>query len=227
VSTNTPEQRLPGAAYDRRVSNYAKRERRELADLLLAVGPDAPTLCAGWTARDLAAHLVIRERRPDAMAAGLIPPLAGHGEHVRLAKAARPYPEVVQEVRTPPWWSPLSNPLTDELANALEFFIHHEDVRRGAAGWEPRRLDAGHDRAIWNAVKLTARLGLRKLHLPVAVRAPGFGEVTVGGERPQAVISGAPGELALFVSGRQRAARVDIEAPAETAERLRTARIGL
>src|SRR4029453_11831870 len=70
-------------AYDRRVTDYARRERRELADLLLAVGPDAPPLCAGWTARDLAAHLVIRERRPDATVAGLIPPLAGRVAHVR------------------------------------------------------------------------------------------------------------------------------------------------
>jgi uncharacterized protein (TIGR03085 family) len=209
------------------VSNHARRERQELADLLLVTGPDAPTLCTGWTTRDLAAHLVVRERRPDATAAGLIPPLAGHVEHVRRAKAAQPYAQVVQEVRTPPWWSLLSNPVTDELVNGLEFFIHHEDVRRGGTGWQPRVLDPAHEQSLWNAVKFTARLGLRKLHLPVTVRAPGYGEVTVGGDEPQAVIIGAPGELALFVSGRQRAARVGIEGPAETAERLRTARIGL
>jgi uncharacterized protein (TIGR03085 family) len=209
------------------VTDYARRERRELADLLLQTGPEAPTLCAGWTTRDLAAHLVIRERRPDAMAAGLIPPLAGHVEHVRLAKAARPYAEVVAEVRRPPWWSPLSNPLTDELANGLEFFIHHEDVRRGGAQWTPRALDDGQRRALWKAVRFTARLGLRKLHVPVLVRAPGLGEVTIGGDAPQATLTGEPGELAMFVSGRQRAAQVDIEGPPETAERLRTARLGM
>src|ERR1700754_3847356 len=126
----------------------AHRERLALADLLTEVGPDAPTLCAGWTTRDLAAHLVIRERRPDASAAGLIPPLAGHVEHVRLAKAARPYPEGVGELRPPPWWSLLSNPLTDELVNGLEFFIHHEDVRRSGADWSPRTLDPGQEKAI-------------------------------------------------------------------------------
>jgi uncharacterized protein (TIGR03085 family) len=209
------------------VTDYARRERRDLADLLLETGPDAPTLCAGWTTRDLAAHLVIRERRVDAMLAALIPPLSGHTEHVRQLKAAEPYPEVVREVRTPPWWSPLSNRLTDELANGLEFFIHHEDVRRGGAGWAPRTLDPGQNRSLWTAVKFTARLGLRKLHLPVAVRAPGLGEVTVGGAPPQAVISGEPGELALFLSGRQRAALVEIDGPPETAERLRTARLGM
>jgi uncharacterized protein (TIGR03085 family) len=229
------------------VTHYARRERRQLADLLLETGPDAPTLCAGWTTRDLAAHLVIRERRPDATAAGLIPPLAGHVEHVRLAKAAQPYPQIVREVRTPPWWSPLSNPLTDELVNGLEFFIHHEDVRRGEAGWTVRTLDEGQLRSIWSGVRFTSRLGLRKLGVPVTVRAPGFGEVTIGGakggadkggadkggadkgggSRPVATIVGAPGELALFLSGRQRAASVDVEGPPETVERLRTAPLGM
>jgi uncharacterized protein (TIGR03085 family) len=209
------------------MTDYARRERSELADLLLRVGPDAPTLCTGWATRDLAAHLVVRERRPDASLAVLVPPLAGHGEHVRKEKAARPYEQVVAEVRNPPWWSPVSNPVTDELFNALEFVIHHEDVRRGTPGWAPRVLDAGQQKAIWNAVRLTARVGLRRLHLPVLLRAPGFGELRVGGDGPQATLTGEPGELALFVSGRQRAARVEIDAPAETAEALRTARLSL
>ncbi|HET6529952.1 MAG TPA: TIGR03085 family metal-binding protein [Actinoplanes sp.] len=209
------------------MSRYARRERSELADLLLRVGPDAPTLCAGWATRDLAAHLVVRDRRPDASVAALIPPLAGHGEHVRKQKAAEPYERVVAEVRNPPWWSPVSNPVTGELANALEFFIHHEDVRRGAPGWAPRVLDTGEQKAIWNAVRFTARLGLRRLHVPVLLRAPGFGEVRVGGDVPQATLTAEPSELALFVSGRQRAAKVDIDAPAETAEALRTARLNM
>jgi uncharacterized protein (TIGR03085 family) len=209
------------------MSDYARRERASLADLLLETGPDAPTLCAGWTTSDLAAHLVVRERRPDAMAGVLIPPLAGHGEHVRKQKAAQPYAQLVSEVRNPPWWSPMSNPLTDELANGMEFFIHHEDVRRASPGWTPRVLDTGEQKALWNAVKLMSRLGMRKLGIPLLLRAPGVGEVKIGGDVPQATLVGEPGELVLFVSGRQRASRVQIEGPPETVERLRTARLGL
>jgi uncharacterized protein (TIGR03085 family) len=209
------------------VTDYARRERRQLADLFLEVGPDAPTLCAGWTTRDLAAHLVVRERRPDAVATRLVPRLARHANRVRRTLAARPYAEVVAMVRNPPWWSLLSNPLTDELFNGLEFFIHHEDVRRGRPGWEPRPLDPGQRAALWRGVTFTARLGLRRLHIPVLVRTPGLGEVTVGGDNPQATLTGEPGELALFVSGRQRAARVEVDGPPETAERLRTAVLGL
>jgi uncharacterized protein (TIGR03085 family) len=227
VSTATPGDRGVNRHTIPRVTDYARRERRRLADLLLETGPDVPTLCAGWTTRDLAAHLVVRERRPDAPVTRLIPPLAAHAEHVRQQMAARPYAEVVALVRTPPWWSPLSNPLTDELFNGLEFFIHHEDVRRGRPGWEPRTLDPGHQAALWRAVGFTARLGLRRLHIPVLVRAPGFGELVVAGERPQATLTGEPGELALFVSGRQRAARVDVDGPHDTTERLRTAALGL
>ena len=47
-------------------SNVAQTMRRELCDALLTVGPDAPTLCEGWTTRDLATHLIVRETRPDA-----------------------------------------------------------------------------------------------------------------------------------------------------------------
>jgi uncharacterized protein (TIGR03085 family) len=214
-------------AYHRLMTAHARRERAALADLLAVTGPDAPTLCAGWTTRDLAAHLVVRDRRPDAMAAVVIPPLAGHGEQVRVRAARRPYEQVVDEVRDPPWWSPVSNPLVHEQANTLEYFIHHEDVRRGAPGWTPRVLDAGEQAALWGAVKVAARLGLRRLRMPLLLHAPGFGELAIGGGTPRATLVGEPGELALFVSGRQRAARVDIEAPPETAERLRTAELGI
>lgn len=209
------------------MTDYARQERRLLADLLTAVGPEAPTLCEGWTTRDLAAHLVVRERRPDASAANVIRSLSGHNEHVRLAMAARPYSEVVQLVRTPPWWSPVSNPLTDELFNGVEFFIHHEDVRRGGSGWEPRTLDAGQRQALWRTVRFTARIGLRRLGVPVLLRAPGMGELMVGTGAPRVTLTGEPGELAMFVSGRQRAARVEAEGDPAAVERLRTARLGI
>ena len=48
-----------------------------------ASGPDAPTLCEGWTTRDLAAHLVIRERRLDATPGILVPQLAGYTAKVQ------------------------------------------------------------------------------------------------------------------------------------------------
>ena len=189
---------------------YAQRERRLLAGLLLRLGPDQPTLCEGWTTRDLAAHLVVRDRRPDAAAGAMIKALNGHGERVRLRTAARPYEEVVHEVRTPPWWSPVSNPLTDEAANTIEFFVHHEDARRGQPDWQPRDLDPGLSAALWRNVKLTGKLVLRRAGVAVTVRSEGHGSFSVG-EAPTTTLSGPPGELALYLTGRTESARVVIE----------------
>ncbi|MEJ3747763.1 TIGR03085 family metal-binding protein [Actinomycetes bacterium KLBMP 9797] len=200
--------------------SYAQSERQALADLFLTVGPEAPTLCEGWTARDLAAHLVVRERRPDAAAGILLGPLHRHSERVRLALATKPYPELVGLVRRPPWWSPVSNPLTDAAANTMEFFIHHEDVRRGRPGWRPRALPRGLEEALWRQARRVARLALRRVRAAVLIQAPGYGETTVGAGGERVRLVGAPGELVLFLSGRQRAARVQVDAPAPLRTRL-------
>ena len=206
---------------------YARAEREALADLMLELGPDAPTVNEGWNTRDLAAHLLVRERRPDAAGGILLPPLRGYAEAVRLRVAAGPYADLVARVRRPPVWSPVSNPLTDELANGMEFFIHHEDVRRARPGWHPRDLPAGQQAVLWKRVALLARMALRRFPAEVLVQAPGHGERRVGrgGERLRLV--GAPGELVLFLTGRQRVARVQVEGPAGPAERLRAAELGL
>uniref|UniRef100_UPI0025DDC77B maleylpyruvate isomerase family mycothiol-dependent enzyme n=1 Tax=uncultured Brevibacterium sp. TaxID=189678 RepID=UPI0025DDC77B len=62
------------------MTNFARSERRSLAALLRTVGPDAPTLCEEWTTRDLAVHIVIRDRRPDALVGNAFPALAGKSQ---------------------------------------------------------------------------------------------------------------------------------------------------
>ncbi|MEV4202403.1 TIGR03085 family metal-binding protein [Micromonospora globbae] len=206
---------------------YARAEREALADLLLTLGPDAPTVAEGWSTRDLAAHLVVRERRPDAAGGIVLPPLRGYAERVRRRIAARPFADLVAQVRRPPVWSPVSNPLTDELANTMEFFVHHEDVRRGRPGWSPRDLAAGLQAALWRRAAPLARLALRRFPADVYVQAPGHGQLSVGrGGEPLRLVA-APGELVLFLSGRQRVARVQLDGPAALAQRLRTADLGL
>ncbi|WBB67311.1 TIGR03085 family metal-binding protein [Micromonospora sp. WMMD812] len=206
---------------------YARAEREALADLLLTVGPDAPTVAEGWLTRDLAAHLVLRERRPDAAGGIVLPPLRGYAERVRRRFAARPFAELVAQVRRPPLWSPVSNPLVDELTNTMEFFIHHEDVRRARPGWLPRDLPAGLQSALWRRAAPLARLALRRFPADLYVQAPGHGDLSVGrGGEPLRVV-GAPAELTLFLSGRQRVARVQLDGPAASAHRLRTASLGM
>lgn len=121
--------------------SVAQRERAALVDTMRGVGPDAPTLCEGWTTRDLAAHLVVREYRPDAAPGILIPFFASHTEKVQNEAAERTdWDELLTKVASgPPLYSPLK--LLDPVANVAEMFIHHEDVRRAQPDWEPRVLE--------------------------------------------------------------------------------------
>lgn len=94
------------------MTNWARVERHRLADLLDQVGPDAPTLCGDWRTRDLAAHLILRDRRPDAVP-GVVLKLARlrrHTESVQrqLADPARDWATTVDTIRQgPPRWSPM------------------------------------------------------------------------------------------------------------------------
>jgi uncharacterized protein (TIGR03085 family) len=118
--------------------NPAQRERAALVETLRAVGPDAPTLCEGWTTRDLAAHLVVRERRLDATLGIALPMLADYTGKVQAKTAqSHSWEELVDMVSSgPPLYSPFK--LLDPVVNVGEMFIHHEDVRRAADGWQPR-----------------------------------------------------------------------------------------
>ena len=102
-------------------TNHAQRERSGLCDLFDELGSDAPTLCEGWTAADLAAHLVVRERRPDAALGILAAPFERHGDKVRDDYAARPFDQLVESVRSgPPTLSAFGIPGVDRMANTME-----------------------------------------------------------------------------------------------------------
>ncbi len=202
---------------------FAPAERDAVADLLLELGPDAPTLCEGWTTRDLAAHLVLRASRVDAAGGILLKPLAGRTRRVQAKIATRPWEKLVGQVRRRPWWAPGA---LDEAANRMEYFVHHEDVRRAQPGWRPRALSAGMVAALWSSVHARARLVLRRTPAAVTVAATGFGSFTAGRGGPAVTLSGDPGELLMFLFGRQSVARVSLEGPEEIVARMRRSRFG-
>src|ERR1700745_3407120 len=148
---------MRGRAYHRGMS-FARDERIALCDLLDETGPGAPTLCEGWTTLDLAAHLVLREHRPDAGAGLLGGPPAGYTARVQSKMSGRvPYPRLVQIIRDgPPPFSLFALPGVDERANLAEYFVHHEDVRRAAPGWEPSELPPGRTEPLWQGLWLAA-----------------------------------------------------------------------
>ncbi|GAA4908562.1 uncharacterized protein (TIGR03085 family) [Actinomycetospora succinea] len=183
-------------------AQIADAERRDLADLLLRLGPDEPTLCGGWTTRDLLAHLITRERRPDAAPGILIPPLASWTGHVQAAVARGDFGELVATLRSgPPFWSPMALPPL-RAVDVQEFFIHHEDVRRAQAGWSPRPPDEARDRTIWRMVGLLGRLTYRSSPVAVTLRRPDGEEHAVRSGPRTVILTGEPGELLLHAAGR-------------------------
>jgi uncharacterized protein (TIGR03085 family) len=205
------------------VTDLAPAERSALADLLTDLGPDAPTLCEGWTTRDLAAHLVVRANRPDAAVGIVVRSLAGHARLVRDRVAAGDWARLVERMRRRPWWAVLG----EEAVNRTEYFVHHEDVRRAQPGWQPRELTREVEQALWSRVRTLARLVLRRTPATVTITAPGFGSVTAGRGGQGVDLLAPPSELLLFLSGRQAHALVDLAGPVEITERMRGARYGV
>ncbi|MGV0790600.1 TIGR03085 family metal-binding protein [Mycolicibacterium sp. XJ1819] len=203
----------------------SQRERAALVASMRAVGPDAPTLCEGWTTRDLAAHLVVRERRLDATPGITIPLLAGYTDKVQRQTAqSAQWEELLGKIASgPPLYSPFR--LVDSVANMNEMFIHHEDVRRAQSSWEPRTLDAGTLTALRRPLPVMARLTLGKTPARVTLRTPDGETVATVGRGQELTVTGEVGELTLFVAGRDEARLTFSDAQAVQA--VREARRGL
>ncbi len=202
---------------------HAQDERRAICDLLAELGPGQPTLCAGWQTGDLAAHLVVREHRPDAGAGVMGGPLAGYTRRVQGRLIARtPFPQLVQLIRTgPPRFSVFGLPGADERLNLVEYFVHHEDVRRAQPDWQPRAISGELAGLLWDRLRL-ARLMLRKAPVGVELaRSAAAGEaspsgnarvrITAKASTPVVTVSGDPAELTLWTMGRTSVAHVQME----------------
>lgn len=209
----------------------ARRERAALCDLFLDIGPDAPTLCGDWTTRDLAAHLVVRERRPDGALGIVAKPLAGYAEKVRCDSAGRDYDELVADVRRgPPWWSPMAIPAVDRLVNTIEFFVHHEDVRRAQSSWAMRALEPELEDDLWAAFRRGAPLLARRVPLGVLLRPAGRPELaarTAEDGHGTVSVTGELGELVLFLYGRQAHSVVEVAGEPGDVEAVRSAAFGV
>jgi len=209
--------------------SFADAERAYLAEALERLGPDAPTLCDGWATRDLAIHLVVRERRPDAGPGMILPAFSSWTDKVMAARRQEPYPELVAKVRTgPPGWSPFAVPGMAGLVNPMEYFVHHEDVRRAQPGWEPRELDSDVEDLIWARLGRQARVMFRKAPVGVTLRREDSGaEAVAKASTPVVTVTGPPGELLLYAFGRRSAARVRLEGDPGAVARLEAADVGL
>src|SRR3954467_12810992 len=115
----------------------SRTERAALCNTALEAGEQAPTLCGRWTVKDLVIHLLVRERDPLGSPGILVPQLEKLARRSERKMADPDFTALVERVRGgPPRWSPMALPPLDKALNTLEFFVHHEDIRRARPGWE-------------------------------------------------------------------------------------------
>lgn len=190
------------------MTSVARTERAALAALMADLGPDAPTLCGGWTTRDLAAHLVLRDRRPDALPGLVIGRLAGWTRRVQERITKDDYRALVAKVRA---GSPVPLGPLDQVYNTAEYFVHHEDVRRAQPGWAPRPTDVEREDALWRTLTARAPLMFRRSPVGVVLCLPdGTTSVAHKGER-SVTLTGPASELILYAFGRTAHAYVEID----------------
>ena len=203
-------------------------QREALCDLLDGLTDEqwtAETLCDGWDAGDVVAHLLVREREPWAMP-GLV--LGGvfarfTAQRTRRRKAGTGRASLVAALRAGP---PL--PLRAGPAGRMQIcedWVHGEDVRRGGAHAGPGPADpASVLEALWWGAGVYARQALSGLRRPgVVALEDGMGRrrtYRVGGRlvlgtdaAAGARVIGRPGELVLWATGRGSAAGVEIDGP--------------
>ncbi len=206
--------------------NLARDERQRLCDLALELGPDAPTLCGDWNVQELLAHLLVRER--SVLAVGIvISPLAGLTERA-MERAQRPgLAAMVARLRstrfTPVWLAQV-----DTLVNTMEYFVHHEDIRRAQPSWEPRELSSYEQGQVWGGLKVTGKGLVRPAGVPVILQRSDKDSLAVlrAGDDP-VTVTGLPSELTMFVYGRAQHRGLEYAGPPDRIAALKGASFGL
>lgn len=197
---------------------FDAQERRKLCDLFEELGPATPTLLEDWTAHDLAAHLVLRERDLVAAPCLVLPGRVQRFAERRRARLAErsDFAWLVERIRSGPPFGFFRIGWVRSLPNLNEFFVHHEDLRR-ANDLGPRSLSPLLEAALWRNVARSGR------HLSRRLRTAGLEVAWVGGDervtlrngQPVARLTGPPGELLLYLFGRQAVAEIELNGPAD------------
>jgi uncharacterized protein (TIGR03085 family) len=122
--------------------------------------------------------------------------------------------DLVSHVRTGP---PRPMRPLDRWINTIEYFVHHEDLRRAQLGWQPRELSSLEETALWRSLGYTKYgpmlMSALPRYTPPAVRleAPGQGPILLSNRRAGPVVRGPVGEVVMWVLGRKAAAQVEVE----------------
>jgi uncharacterized protein (TIGR03085 family) len=189
----------------------AQRERTALCDTALQVGEDQPTLSGEWTVKDLVVHLLVREGSPTA--AGIfLSPLARLTELESRRLGRRDFTVLVEKLRSgPPVYSPYAVPKLDAVLNTLEYFVHHEDIRRAQPGWSARQLSGDDQRLLWSMVRTAGKGLTRRAPVGVTIENATTGSThELKGGDSHVTVRGLPSEVTLYVFGRRPQADVQL-----------------
>jgi uncharacterized protein (TIGR03085 family) len=208
-----------------------RTERAALCNSALEAGEDAPTLCGMWTVKDLVIHLLVRERDPLGAPGIVIPQLEKLAKRSAQRMADQDFTALVERVRNgPPRWSPMALPPVDRALNTLEFFVHHEDIRRAAPGWKPRELTDREKRVLFKAVAVAGKGLVRPAGVPAEIRwTDGERErsaVLRTGDDP-VVVTGEPAELTMFLFGRAQHTGLSFAGPQPRVDKLTSGNLGI
>ncbi|MEI7058083.1 TIGR03085 family metal-binding protein [Nocardioides sp. CCNWLW239] len=206
------------------MASFARSERLALCDTAVSLGPTAPTLCEGWEVKDLLVHLLVRERRPWAAPGIFLPPLAPVLRRAEAAYAAQPHEDLAARLRDPKG-TPFSFEPIEKAVNTVEFFVHHEDLRRAQSGWEPRTLPAAVERDLWRTLKLFGKGLVRSARTPLVVSDGADSATLRAGDEP-VTITGPASELILFCFGRHEVRGLTFDGPAEKITQLENTSLG-
>ena len=209
----------------------SRTERAALCNTALEIGEDAPTLCGDWTVKDLVIHLLVRERDPLGAPGILVSRLEWLTDRASRRLSKQDFSSLVERLRGgPPLWSPTAVPPLDAVVNGLEYFVHHEDIRRAQPGWEPRELAEGEQRNLWKLLGQAGRGLVRPAGVPVELRWPASAKdgsdrtrTLRRGEEP-VVVSGQPSEVAMFLFSRSRHHGLTFDGPHDAVSALKEGR---
>jgi uncharacterized protein (TIGR03085 family) len=208
-------------------ATYVRKERQALCETARSVGPSAPTLCEGWDTKDLICHLLVRETTILGATGIAVPVLSKVTERDMAKLKKQPFERLVERLRKHKL-TLFAVPPFDAAFNTLEFFVHHEDIRRAQRGWRRRNLPDEAVDTLWQALRSGGTGLARKVGVPLVVRRTDTDERTtlLPGLDP-VVLSGPVTELVFYLFGRDQVRELSFEGPEEKVAKLKRADLGL
>ena len=213
------------------MESMSRTERAALCNAALEAGEQAPTLCGRWTVKDLVIHLLVRERDPLGAPGILVPQLERLTDRSARRLASQDFTSLVERVRNgPPKWSPISLPALDRAVNTLEYFVHHEDIRRAQPEWEPRELTEREKKVLWKAIAVAGKGLVRPIGVPVEIRWASdereSSAVLSKGDEP-VVVTGTPAEITMMLFGREQHVGLTFDGPESSVKKLTATDLGI